>query len=56
MSGIAEAVVSIRLIFDTMKKAYDAASDIIELPEAFREVVQRLPLVQNTFISINMDV
>ena len=61
MSGIAEAEAIIGLIsaiiaiIDAAKRVYDAASDATGLPEAFREVAQRLPLVKVTLLTVERE-
>lgn len=47
--GIISAVIA---IVDGTKKVYDAASDAQGLPEAFREVSARLPLIKDTLKSV----
>ncbi|KAE9377213.1 hypothetical protein N431DRAFT_436474 [Stipitochalara longipes BDJ] len=62
MTGITEAEAIIGLvsaiisIIDAAKKVYDATQDANGLPEAFREVAQRLPLVENTLLTVKRDV
>ncbi|EUC46494.1 hypothetical protein COCMIDRAFT_92708 [Bipolaris oryzae ATCC 44560] len=54
MTGVGEAsaiigIVSAVITFiDAAKKVYDAAENAGDLPAAFREVAQRLPLIQDT--------
>ena len=61
MSG-AEAIVvlgvisSIISIIDGTKKVYDAATNARGLPEAFREVADRLPIIGNTLDSSKRDI
>jgi len=43
--GVISSVIS---IVDGAKQAYDAAASAEGLPEAFREVAARLPIVRNT--------
>jgi len=51
--GLISGVIS---IVDATKKTYDGAQDANGLPEAFREVAQRLPLVNNTLRTISADI
>ena len=61
MSG-AEAIAvlgvisSITSIVEGTKKIYDAATDAHGLPEAFREVAGRLPIVENTLDSTKQNI
>lgn len=48
--GIISAVIT---IIDTIKQLYDGAHDNTGLPEAFREVAARLPLVREILESVN---
>ncbi len=61
MSG-AEAIAVLGLIssivdiIDEIKKVYDAATDAKGLPEAFREVAGRLPIIVNILDTARLDV
>ncbi|KAH7556784.1 hypothetical protein BM1_06218 [Bipolaris maydis] len=54
MSGVGEASAIIGILsagvtfIEAAKKVYDAAENAEDLPAAFREVAQRLPLIQDT--------
>jgi hypothetical protein len=51
--GLISAIIS---IIDTTKKVYDAAENVSGLPQAFHEVAQRLPIVQDTLKIAEADV
>jgi hypothetical protein len=46
-TAVLRVIASIISIVDGAKKVYDAAANAQGLPEAFREVAARLPIVQN---------
>jgi hypothetical protein len=51
--GVISSIIS---IIDGTKQVYDAATDAQVLPEAFREVATRLPIVQNILASAKRDI
>ncbi|KAM0553252.1 hypothetical protein ACHAPJ_007541 [Fusarium lateritium] len=54
--AVLSAIATVISIVDGIKKLYDAASDAKGLPSAFRDVVNRLPLVHETLQTANKEV
>ena len=54
--AVLKVISSIIAIVDRAKKVYDAATNPQGLPEPFREVADRLPIVRNTLNSIKQNI
>ncbi|KAH9206205.1 hypothetical protein DL95DRAFT_429663 [Leptodontidium sp. 2 PMI_412] len=55
-SLVLDLISSVIAIFDATKKVYDAAADSTGLPEAFREVAGRLPIVRTILGSVEQHI